>query len=427
MTSQFLRFYFCVLGILALAWGIQYYNAQQTNDDNTQVVRNVYLGPMRLVKYIIATSNNRREDLARLNAAFEFPVGFLPPDQVNPEDVREELVFHQDVSGLYLISALDNQEGYVVFGPLPELVSPSQSAQLAGLAVLLVLAAIAIALLLRPLVNQIRLVEKTAQAIAAGDLNARIDEQKAGSAVRMARSFNIMADKTTKLIESQKQLLQCVSHELKTPISKIRFAMDLLRNTADDTQREKRLDSLEVATTEMETLITELLGFVKLDSLEPVLHTEDCNLKDICQRQFDFHQSLFPDIRFEMGDGFQGSEPMVRGDRVMLERVFANLIGNAARFARSRVQVLSVIDDGRLRIHVDDDGCGIDPGDRERVFEPFTRINEDRSGYGLGLTIVRKILENHGARIELETSELGGTSVRIGWPNDGFMQAARQA
>lgn len=420
MTSQFLRFYLCVVATLAVAWGIQAYNQSQTKDENFQVVQDVYAGQIRLVNEVVSRSENRYLTVESLKPLYAFDMRYVAPQYIE-DDLQNEFNFYkktdgtEEENGIRVIAELPTKDGYVDFGPLPELIAPSRSAQLIGWAFVLFLAALAIALLLRPLVHQLRLVEKTAMAIADGSLHARIDESKSGSAKKMARSFNLMAEKTEKLLATHRQLLQCVSHELRTPISKLRFGVDLIRAANSDQEKSERTRDMELAIDELYILVDELLGYVKLDTMETRLSIEECNLKDIVQRQFENFKPLFPQIEFTLDDHVELGDVTVQADRVMLERVVANLVGNAARFAQSRVRFSTIEQEEHLTIAIDDDGHGILERDREKVFEPFVGADEKKTGTGLGLTIVRKILENHDSKILLQESEWGGCRATISW------------
>ena len=431
MTFLFLRFYCFVLAILAIAWAIQAFNASQTRDDNFKVIQDVYAGQMRVVNYLISQSEDRGDAVERIGGVFAFDVTYIPAEEIAPGLLTEELNFYtrQDAeqaeeNGFFVISQLPTKDGYVRFGPLPELVAPSLSAQLVGLGLLLLLAAIAIAILLRPMVKQLSRVEKTAMAIAGGDLTARIDESRTGSARRMASSFNFMAEKTAKLLESQRQLLHCVSHELRTPIAKLRFAIDLIRDATSEQELETRLQGMEGATDELQTLVDELLGYVKLESMESRLQLEHCNLKEILERQIRTCRELFPKITFSSCDNIEEGNVLIHADRIMLERVFSNLLGNAARFARSRVNITVHCGEGVQQILVEDDGCGISESDREKIFEPFAGVHEEKSGTGLGLTIVKKIVENHESKIEVGESPDGGCRITLHWASGDFRASA---
>ncbi|MEC9093599.1 MAG: ATP-binding protein [Planctomycetota bacterium] len=443
MTYQFLKFYLGVLAILAVAWLVQAFNAQQIQDENFKVVQDTFKGQVRLVNYLVSkTEASGRRELVEQRLSlqkegrgglFKFKMRYVPPDEPRvleaKAELKQELNFYEvkdgppEWRGLHVISELSTKDGYVDFGPLPELQSPSFSAQAFGLSIVLFLSAIAIALLLRPLVNQLSLVEKTAMAIADGNLSARINEKKAGSAREMAQAFNFMAEKTDKLLASHRQLLQCVSHELRTPISKLRFGIDLIRDAENDRDIGVRVNNMEAATDELEKLINELLSYVKLDSVGADLHLEDCNLKEISERQFEVYQSMFPNIEFSFSDAAADRETVWHADRIMLERVIANLIGNAGRFARSKVKVTSCLLEGIPGLVVEDDGCGIPEIDREKVFEPFCGIHEERSDTGLGLTIVRKIVENHDSVVGIQESKFGGCSVFIQWHQKSKIQS----
>ena len=327
---------------------------------------------------------------------------------------------HQD-DRWFAATPLSDGSEIVRFGPFPSFQKIEQKAATTTLALVLLPAAIAIALLLRPVARQLRLVENAAKAIAGGDLSARVDERRVHSAKPLAQSFNHMASRTETLVRTQRELLQAVSHELRTPLSRMRFAIDLIETAKDDAERKQRLDSLDAATEELDDLVGELLRYVRIETAEPRLNLEQVALRNVLEGLMPKYAALHPSVEFAMSEQVDEDSINVDADRLGLQRVLGNLLSNAGRFANRQVRISSRWKDGSTTIDVDDDGSGIPLQDRERVFEPFVRLNDGANGsshgVGLGLALVKRIVTQHGGSVEVMNSPLGGCRIRTNWPS----------
>ena len=293
------------------------------------------------------------------------------------------------------------------FGPLPTSEGPSQRQIMSGLGLVMLFAAIAIAILLRPVAAPLRAVERTATAITEGDLSARINPKHVPKGLALATAFNTMAEKTESLLRSQKELLEAVSHELRTPLARIRFATDLIETAETETERKSRLQSVDSATQRLDDLVGELLTYVRLESEATVDEAESIELEPLFEDLIDIHGPLHEGIKFDI----DGTVPniQVTADRGSMARAVGNLLSNAGRYAKSRVSVRAIQRRDGVLIQIDDDGVGIPEADREKVFDPFVRLTPgDGRGTGLGLALVHRIATRHGGTVGAEQSDMGG-------------------
>ena len=360
-------------------------------------------GGLRLAMALVRehAENDQRVTLAKLKETFGYDVTRLEIDKLPVWQririsVGEDTVFYLDDGMPYVVAPLPDRSAVLRFGPLPDYGDTQQRIFARSTAIVLLVTAIAIALLLRPMARQLRLVEQTARAISAGELNARVDESKVRSAKPLAEAFNQMATRTETLLRTQREILQTVSHELRTPLSRIRFAIDLVEAAGDDADRSKRLQAVDDATSELDELVGELLQYVRLESSEPVLDCESLSLEESCHMLVEKYSAIYTGVRFSMrpADADSSSAVYVHVVSVAFHRAIGNLLSNAGRYAKNQVVVSSSVDDGFVTISVEDDGSGIPEDDRERVFEPFARLegNAGTLGVGLGLAIVRRIV-----------------------------------
>lgn len=265
---------------------------------------------------------------------------------------------------------------------------------------------------------------RVADEFGAGQLSARARMRPSDAVYPLAERMNAMAERIQGLLESQKNLLHSVSHELRTPIARLEFALELLTQRAEraaDPQLVGRIAAMEGDLAELNGLVKELLSMSKLDNaqaaqralfeVEPMLRESIAALHPPPSRlSIDFGPML-------------GS---VDGDRRLLARAVGNLLRNAQKYAAVQVALSARRDGYTLEIAVDDDGPGIPEDERERVFEPFYRLDRSRDratgGYGLGLSIARKAVALHGGSLSVEASPLGGARFVMRLP-DGVLAA----
>ena len=393
-------------------------------------------GWMRLAaeKLELQPVSQRAVALEELNRQFEIPV-YVEKRDALPIGPRQRLVDGAGVvfflseleGGWFAVTSLSDAMEVIRCGPFPSFEQIEQKAATTTLALVLLPAALAIALLLRPVARQLRHVETAAKTIAAGDLSARVDERSVRSAKPLAQAFNLMANRTETLVRTQRELLQAVSHELRTPLSRMRFAVDLIETAKDDEERKKRLESLDAATEELDELVDELLQYVRTETARPHLKPERIVVRDTIAELIPKYAALHPSIDFVVCDIPDDDETRVFADLVGFRRVLGNLLSNAGRFASSQVRIRAETSDGNTTIDIDDDGIGVPVADRQRVFEPFVRLedcsSENGRGVGLGLALVKRIVSQHGGHVEILASPLGGCRIRTTWPRETIHQS----
>lgn len=370
--------------------------------------------------------STRFESLKKIQTRFEYPIEVLKESEL-PQETRgrfkpdrDSVFYFTGKDRCYAATHMADSDEVVRFGPFPSFEHIEQKAAATTLALVLLPAAIAIAFLLRPVSSQLRQVENAAMAIAAGQLNARVDERRIGSAQPLARAFNHMASRTEALVKTQRELLQAVSHELRTPLARIRFAIELIETAQGEEQLKQRLDSLDVAAGELDELVGELLRYVRLETTEHVQNKELISVNDVLEMLVPKYAALFPSIAFTTSFEYPKDEVLLCADRLGIQRVLGNLLSNAGKFARSKVHISVRTEAKNTILTVDDDGQGIPEADRERVFEPFVRLDNDLSqnecGVGLGLALVQRIVHQHDGHVKILTGPSGGCRIEVIWP-----------
>jgi signal transduction histidine kinase len=231
-----------------------------------------------------------------------------------------------------------------------------------------------------------------------------------------------MADRVERLVRSRDELIQAVSHELGSPLSRIRFHFELLEREPED-QRPDRMVSISRELDALDDLVTELLGFAQSDDIYV-----DCEVFDPSSLIEDLAELARLEVPEERGlvvevDIAEGAN--LYADKRLFQRAVENILHNGVRHAdtRVRLEIFSNADTTRVAIH--DDGPGIPEELREKVMTPFFRIEAERDrrtgGAGLGLAIVGRIMARHCGSIEIDQSPLGGASVTMVWPMRGLL------
>lgn len=249
------------------------------------------------------------------------------------------------------------------------------------------------------------------EAVARGDLKTRLPVTRADELGQVAEAFNQMTHRVEEMIAGRERLLADVSHELRSPLARIKVALELLP------EGDKR-ESIRGDVREMETLIAVLLERERLSARAESLLVEPVDLTALVRRVVDGFAGRSPEVVFEDDGGAVLAE--VDGELVRL--LVQNLVDNAVKFSRpdgGPVEVRLRTEEGGVELLVSDDGPGIPEEDAERIFEPFVKLDPARGhrrGYGLGLNLCRRVVEAHRGTIEVLPNPGGGTVVRVVLP-----------
>ena len=236
----------------------------------------------------------------------------------------------------------------------------------------------------------------------AGALSLRVDHAGDDEVAVVARAFNVAAQRVEALLTSQKLLLANASHELRSPLARLRMAVELwLDRPAPGIQAEivRNLD-------EIDQLVGEILLASRLDhGARIVSRAETVDLLGLAAEEA-------ARVDATVADAAGADAIEVGGDRALLRRLIRNLLENAVKHGRPPIRIAVTRHDGKARIVVSDQGNGIDPSERARVFEPFYRPagrGELSGGWGLGLSLVRQIAARHGGAVACEAEAGGGS------------------
>lgn len=262
---------------------------------------------------------------------------------------------------------------------------------------------------LRPVRKRLAKLQWAASELGSGNLGMQLQVKEKGDLIDdVGRTFNIMADQIKSLVDSHRELLGIVAHELRTPMARMRLALELLREDSGEAGSSK-LDRMEKDLVALDGLVTELLEYNRLGR-EKLKEKEKLDLAGICRELLHAESWSREDLKTEITGNAECT-----GDRGLIGRALGNLVRNAVRYAESRVKVTLRQDSasGGCTVVVADDGKGFDPKMLDRLGEPFAK-GKDSPGVGLGLAIAERIISLHDGSMDFGSSrELGGAEVRV--------------
>ncbi|MGV9310049.1 MULTISPECIES: sensor histidine kinase [unclassified Nonomuraea] len=245
--------------------------------------------------------------------------------------------------------------------------------------------------------------------VNATDLSRRVSVPSGEHEVaQLARSINSTLDRLERSAEQQRQFASDASHELRTPIAGLRAQLESAQLYPEDTDMDALVDSALHDTDRLEAIMSDLLLLARIGSRVDVVK-ERIDLSELVREELACRLDKIP-VRLETTE-----DVVVEGVLMQLRRALTNLLDNAQRHADSSVTVSVRKEDGFAVLAVQDDGAGISPEERERVFERFTRLDAARSrdagGTGLGLAIVRDVAIAHRGDIKVDDSPRGALFV----------------
>ncbi|MFK8078604.1 MAG: sensor histidine kinase [Granulosicoccus sp.] len=225
-----------------------------------------------------------------------------------------------------------------------------------------------------------------------------------------------LKDAEKEAIEHHRDLLASVAHEFRNPLARLQFAMELAAERTGEEQY-ALFDEAHVAAEELDSLVRETLHYSRLINNGNALVLSNVSVMDAFRAVADLQPGTRPSINLQVD--YPENDFYLLAEKRLLIRALTNLVTNALKYANTQVFVTLSKTNGLAQINIVDDGPGIDPSQVEKIFEPFYRIERSRSrdtgGFGLGLSIVNSICQQHNASIHLiPRSE--GTHFQLVWP-----------
>lgn len=398
MRRLYVHFYgFILLAVIGLGWSLE--QIWQLQSDTVPEI------PAWVTPFSQATieASRHHQNAQQFSQAIELPVntllvasvGWLPEQREALANGHAVPLFNSDQQ-LYLYIQKSDQVWQI--GPIGD---PAPQPAYWYQAIFVVLLVVLATLWIVPLARDLRQLESQLRNFPH-EPDEQLTLPKRSLVTNIGQSFNAMRQQIQHLLSLQRELTRAVSHDLRTPLARLKFAIAMRRENGED------LSALAEDVTEMEQLVGTLLDYAKMEGQEELLSVSQVNLAELCKHLTEKLNTM-PGISVTNNT----SEAVYCAcDGHYMERAMQNLIVNAKRHAKSQVSVSTEKSKRTLLIHIDDDGPGIAPEQRKRILHPFVRLESSRSkdsgGVGLGLTIVARIMDWHQGSINISASPSGG-------------------
>ena len=282
-----------------------------------------------------------------------------------------------------------------------------------------VIFAIALWFWIRPVWRDLEALRQTARDLGDGHFEARSPAARTQLFAPLSDTMNSMAERIRQLLATHRELSCGISHELRTPIARMRFALEMLTETDESEERERLWAMMEADLDELDQLIDTSLTYARFEREAPEPHFSSVKFAEWLADEVDSVRLLGRQLEVTVDTSQLPENLCVDLDRKAMPYALRNLLRNAFKYATKHISVSAELIGEDIRINVDDDGIGIPPAEREHIFSAFTRLDRSRDrstgGYGLGLAIARRVLEQHGGTATADASPLGGARFTLSW------------
>jgi two-component system OmpR family sensor kinase len=270
-----------------------------------------------------------------------------------------------------------------------------------------------IAFWLWPLWRDLSNLEKTVSNVKPNGSIAQNSISKTSLVYPIAKSLNNMGQQITQLMQNQRELSGAVTHEFRTPLARLKFALAMKPVAQSDAWLGMQQD-----VNELENLVQEMLDYASTDARIPEMNLAEIPIKQLCQQLIDrLKGSHLSNLNVRV----YGDDPHVLADEHFIERAIENLVLNGKRYANEILDIHVIKQKDVIHICVEDDGIGVTQEMSTMIFSPFFRPDESRNrqkgGAGLGLAIVKRIVDWHQGHCYVTDSDLGGAKFVISLPN----------
>ena len=372
----------------------------------------------------LTPKHERLEKLKFINDIFSYPITKIKKSALALTPAQQRRLQRGDI-----FTKLDNQKAQarnmtlfapygktdyaLVLGPIPLFTWYSQEIVFGALSILLIFIGVIGVAIVKPLEKRFAQLMNSVDQVGLDQTPFYISLSGNDNLNTLSNRINKMSERISTLLNHQSELMHAISHDLKTPLSRLRFRISLLEAAKNNEERLSRMSSMYKDIEELNALIDEILELAKIQSKGNILNITNINTEE-------FIQALKHTVGL-VSEGkviaFAHSIDTFQADEYYLKRAISNLITNAIRYSNKKITIGFDTKGSKTRIIVEDDGQGIDRKDRLKVFEPFSTVdlsrNKQSSGFGLGLTIVKRIIDWHHGEVVIEESNLGGSKFII--------------
>lgn len=348
----------------------------------------------------------------------------LTPGQVTKLDAGDIAIDH---AGDIMYHRLGTSSQVLVVGPLAASLNPEKTERLPlelrlrllTLSLFGVIFGIALWFWIRPIWRDLESLRQTARHLGDGNFEARSPPAISQLVAPLADTMNSMAERVQQLLATHRELSSGISHELRTPIARMRFALEMLTETDERKECERLWGMMDADLDELDHLIDTSLTYARLEREAAEPHYTSVAFAEWLNDEVDAVRLLGRQLKISIDTTTLPDDLHIDLDRKAMPYALRNLLRNAFKYASQQIVVSAELLGELIQIHVDDDGIGIPPEEREHIFSAFTRLDRSRDratgGYGLGLAIARRILELHNGTAIAEAAPLGGARFTLSW------------
>ncbi|MFD2167820.1 ATP-binding protein [Thalassotalea euphylliae] len=411
MSRLFLTLYFVVaIAILLIGYSTEWLwrSTQETNDNDIQELAQLAM--------VVAMHANSPKDIEQSKLATGLPINimsinaiaFLPEQQRQLRNQKAVITYdQQDNLFIYAINAESNQ--LVQIGPVSTQIE-QQVKNVYLIASYLFLGGV-ILLWSWPLWRDLLKLSAQAKRLGEGKFDRQPDVSPHSVVYPVSQAFSQMSTRIARMIEEQKLMFNAVSHDIRTPLSRLKFTAEMLDESQQHIKKGMNQDISEI-----ESLLEDILGYGRLEANQQTLDLVEVDFHQLLTNlvaRTNFNNTLNITLSVD-------ANTVAFCDGHLIERALQNIVVNAVRYHQQHIDISCSLNKGKIMIHVDDDGEGIAPKNWEKVFQPFQRLdtsrNKEKGGFGLGLAIVKRIIELHQGSIDVSQAPIGGARFTITLP-----------
>ncbi len=437
LSKLFFNFYLLAMGsFVAIAFTADFVISTAQRGITDDYARRFMRGTITLIETELFRQPRSTwpKKIKELDEKFSYSLGIvermtldraLTPTQVEKLDAGDIAIDHD---GDIMYHRLGTSSQVLVVGPLASSRNPELKDRLPlelRLRLLTwsltgVIFGIALWFWVRPVWRDLEALRQTARDLGDGNFDARSPPARSQLFSTLAETMNGMAERVQQLLATHRELSCGISHELRTPIARMRFALEMLAETDEAAERERLWAMMEDDLDELDHLIDTSLTYARFEREAPEAHFSSVRFADWLADEVDSVRLLGRQLNVSVDTAALPDNLHVDLDRKAMPYALRNLLRNAFKYAGKEILVSAELIGERIMIHVDDDGIGIPPDEREHIFSAFTRLDRSRDratgGYGLGLAIARRVLELHDGTATADASpHLGGARFTLEW------------
>ncbi|QZA81709.1 ATP-binding protein [Deefgea piscis] len=424
MRQVFLRFYLtvvvCFLATSLLIGGIYKQLIERTNQ---RYLTDIFKSTVSIIEEELGDlpPSLWHDEASRLRGKLPVPVQIEKLGEYSLSAENQKSLEKGDIillldKGLY-IHRIHKTDQMVVLGPIPFLTDLDNISWLDFLALLMMGAALGLPtwLWLRPFWRDLLQIIQQSRRVGQGDFAARVKLDESSALASLGVTFNSMAQDVEQLTTSRRAMIDAVSHDLRTPLARMRYRLEAIKSGADSGPQ---VAALERDLGQIDALIEEWLTMSSLDSPQMQMNIQP-------QAMLPWLGKIAAELSLsgkapQIINQTDSIDPYLEMDSYYFGRAVSNVLSNARRYGGDTIVMTLKWHDGMAQLLIDDNGEGIPEEQRSRLLQPFTRMEGSRNkatgGFGLGLAIVAMILRGHGGQVSIESAPAGGARIILAWP-----------